>query len=98
MEENRGAILLLPTAYLPMLYARHHHHHQPINVPTAGAKAFLMDGTRDNTFLITMDMQVHATALSILSKSHPTGLWLKTSTITICLAQNELGYIFCIRI
>jgi hypothetical protein len=21
----------------------HHHHHQPINVPTAGAQAFLMD-------------------------------------------------------
>jgi hypothetical protein len=23
----------------------HHHHHQPINVPTAGAQAFLMDYT-----------------------------------------------------
>jgi hypothetical protein len=24
-------------------YFSHHHHHQPINVPTAGAQAFLMD-------------------------------------------------------
>jgi hypothetical protein len=24
----------------------HHHHHQPINVPTAGAQAFLMDYTQ----------------------------------------------------
>jgi hypothetical protein len=25
------------------LHNRHHHHHQPINAPTAGAPAFLMD-------------------------------------------------------
>jgi hypothetical protein len=27
------------------IYQHHHHHHQPINVPTAGALAFLMDYT-----------------------------------------------------
>jgi hypothetical protein len=26
-----------------LLVSIHHHHHQPINVPTAGAQAFLMD-------------------------------------------------------
>jgi hypothetical protein len=26
-------------------YLRCHHHHQPINVPTAGAQAFLIDYT-----------------------------------------------------
>jgi hypothetical protein len=29
--------------YLTVIY---HHHHQPINVPTAGAQAFLMDYTQ----------------------------------------------------
>jgi hypothetical protein len=26
----------------------HHHHHQPINVPTAGAQALLMDSHKEN--------------------------------------------------
>jgi hypothetical protein len=29
--------------YAFIIKVHHHHHHQPINVPTAGAQAFLMD-------------------------------------------------------
>jgi hypothetical protein len=31
--------------YNVRLLAHHHHYHQPINVPTAGAQAFLMEDT-----------------------------------------------------
>jgi hypothetical protein len=34
---------LYPVLYLLAILIHHHRHHQPINVPTAGAQAFLMD-------------------------------------------------------
>jgi hypothetical protein len=35
--------ITLETTMISVYLLYHHHHHQPINVPTAGAHAFLMD-------------------------------------------------------
>jgi hypothetical protein len=40
--EAPGSDLKINKKKYPML-KKMHHHHQPINVPTAGAQAFLMD-------------------------------------------------------
>jgi hypothetical protein len=59
-----SSILYLPLLYLPAsvrdkffyyylpthLHLLPHHHHQPINVPTAGAQAFLMDYLQGESF------------------------------------------------
>jgi hypothetical protein len=52
----------------------HHHHHQPINVPTAGAQAFLMDypqGERAKTHHAgpSVDWWVVTTADTAVSKA-----------------------------
>jgi hypothetical protein len=36
----------IPYEMYILFYNNCHHHHQPINVPTAGAQAFLMDDTK----------------------------------------------------
>jgi hypothetical protein len=36
-------IIILLLIWLSNFSNHHHHHHQPINVPTAGAQAYLMD-------------------------------------------------------
>jgi hypothetical protein len=43
VKATKGLTALIPEMDCDHIYNISHHHHQPINVPTAGAQAFLMD-------------------------------------------------------